>query len=99
MIFTYIKPLSVHFNLRSAVPKLYLNKTGRKINKMENKGTLLMQKWVEVQKSVLCLEHWRIEETYVGRKSEKEGIHVYIKLIYFVIQQKLTQHCKSTMVQ
>ena len=35
--------------------------------------------------------------TWVGRKSKKEGIYVYIWLIHFIVQQKLTQHYKATM--
>ena len=29
----------------------------------------------------------------------KEGIYVYVWLIHFVVQQKLTQHCKATIPQ
>ena len=28
-----------------------------------------------------------------GRRSKREGIHVYLWLIHFVVKQKLTQHC------
>ena len=35
----------------------------------------------------------------MGRKSKKEWIYVYVLLIHFAIQQKLTQHCKATIVQ
>ena len=35
--------------------------------------------------------------TCMGRKSNKEGIHVCIWLIHFTVQRKLTQHCKETM--
>ena len=34
----------------------------------------------------------------VGGRSEREGIYVYIQLIHFVVQQKLTQHCKATIL-
>ena len=34
--------------------------------------------------------------TYMGKESEKEWLYVYVKLIHFVVQQKLTQHCEST---
>ena len=34
-----------------------------------------------------------------GRKSKKEGIYVYIWLIHFAVQQKLTQNCKATISQ
>ena len=38
----------------------------------------------------------------VGRgwgRSKREGIYVYIGLIHFVVQQKLTQHCKAIIPQ
>ena len=35
----------------------------------------------------------------MGRKSKKEGIYVYIWLIHFAVQQKLTQQCKATTLQ
>ena len=28
-------------------------------------------------------------------KSKREGIYVYIWLIHFIVQQRLTQHCKA----
>ena len=34
----------------------------------------------------------------VGTISKKEGIYVYIELIYFAVQQKLT-HCKATVLK
>ena len=37
--------------------------------------------------------------TQIGGKSKKEGIYVYIWLIHFILQQKLTQHCKATILQ
>ena len=33
------------------------------------------------------------------RKSKKEGIYAYIELNHFAVQQKLTQHCKTTIPQ
>ena len=33
------------------------------------------------------------------RKSKNEEIYVYVQLIPFVIQQKLTQHCTATILQ
>ena len=30
---------------------------------------------------------------------DKEGIYVYVWLIHFAVQQKLTQHCKATKLQ
>ena len=36
---------------------------------------------------------------YQGKESKKEWIYVYVKLIHFAVQQKLTQHCKSTILQ
>ena len=32
------------------------------------------------------------------RKSKKERVYIYIYLIYFAVQQKLTKHCKPTML-
>ena len=29
----------------------------------------------------------------------REGIYVYIQLIHLIVQQKLTQHCKATILQ
>ena len=37
--------------------------------------------------------------TQMGSKSKKEGICVYIDLIHFAVEQKLTQHCKATILQ
>ena len=45
------------------------------------------------------LEGWDREG---GREMQEGGdmeIYVYIQLIYFVVQQKLTQHCKATILQ
>ena len=30
--------------------------------------------------------------TYMGKESKKEWIYVYVELIHFAVQQKLTQH-------
>ena len=35
----------------------------------------------------------------MGRKSKKEGIYVYILLIHFAVQKKLTQIYKATIPQ
>ena len=35
----------------------------------------------------------------VGGRCKREGIYVYIQLIHFIVQQKLTQHCKATLPQ
>ena len=37
--------------------------------------------------------------THMGRESEKEWICAYTKLNHFALQQKLSQHCKSTTFQ
>ena len=34
-----------------------------------------------------------------GGRSNREGIYGYVSLIYFVVQQKLTQHWKATRSQ
>ena len=36
---------------------------------------------------------------YMEKESKKEWIYVHIKLIHFAVQQKVTQHCKSTIRQ
>ena len=46
----------------------------------------------------LChLDVWDGDE--VGRRSKGEGIYVYLKLIHFAVQQKLTEHCKAITFQ
>ena len=35
----------------------------------------------------------------LGSGSRRAGIYMYIRLICFVVQQKLIQHCKATMSQ
>ena len=37
--------------------------------------------------------------TYMGKKSKKERLYVYVELIHSAVQQKITQHCKSTLLQ
>ena len=37
--------------------------------------------------------------TYVGKEFEKEWLCVYVYLIHFAVLQKLTQHCKSVVLQ
>ena len=34
-----------------------------------------------------------------GGMPKREGIYVYIRLIHFAVQQKITQHCKATIFQ
>ena len=34
-----------------------------------------------------------------GGRSKREEIYVYIQLIHFIVQQKLTQHCKAIIFQ
>ena len=34
----------------------------------------------------------------MGKETKKEWIYVYIQLIHFALQQKLIQHCKSTII-
>ena len=49
--------------------------------------------------SVLCddLDGW--DGGWVGGRSKREGIQVYIQLIHFIVQQKLTQHYKAIICQ
>ena len=35
----------------------------------------------------------------MGKESEKEWIYAYVKLNQFAVHLKLTQHCKSTLLQ
>ena len=35
----------------------------------------------------------------MGGKSKEEGFYVFMYLIHFAVQQKLTQHCKATILQ
>ena len=35
----------------------------------------------------------------MGKESEKEWMYVYVQLNYFAVHLKLTQHCKSTILQ
>ena len=35
----------------------------------------------------------------MGKESKEEWIYVYVKLIHFAVHLKLTQHCKSTILQ
>ena len=37
--------------------------------------------------------------TYMGTESRREWIYIYVWLIHFAVQQKLTQHCKATILQ
>ena len=48
--------------------------------------------------SLLCddLDGW---DGGGGGRSKREGIQVYIQLIHFIVQQKLTQHCKAILLQ
>ena len=34
-----------------------------------------------------------------GREAQMGGVYVYIQLICFLVQQKVTQHCKATILQ
>ena len=33
---------------------------------------------------------------YEGKESEREWMCVHVQMTHFVVQQKLSQHCKST---
>ena len=46
----------------------------------------------------LCdtLDGWGGE---VGGRFRREGVYVYMELSHLVVQQKLTQHCKSAILQ
>jgi len=36
---------------------------------------------------------------WVGRRFKREGINIYLKLIHFTVQQKLTQYCKAIILE
>ena len=42
---------------------------------------------------------WCSVVTWMGGKSTREGICVYIWLVHFAVQQELAQHCKATIPQ
>ena len=50
---------------------------------------------------MLCddLVGWDREGGREAQEGGDMGIYVYIQLIHFVIQQKLTQHCKAIILQ
>ena len=35
----------------------------------------------------------------MGGRSTREGVYVYIQLIHYIVQQKVTQHCKEILLQ
>ena len=35
----------------------------------------------------------------MGKEAKKEWIYAYVQLIHFAVYLKLTQHCKSTLLQ
>ena len=49
------------------------------------------------------MEHRELYSVLYGelnrRKSKKEGIYIYRELIYFTVQQELTQRYKATLLQ
>ena len=51
--------------------------------------------------SVLCvhLEGWDMEAGRETQEGGDMGIYVYVQLIQFVIQQKVTHHCKAIILQ
>ena len=50
---------------------------------------------------MLCddLEGWGREDGREAQEGGDMGTHVYIQLIRFVVQQKLTQHCEAIVLQ
>ena len=51
--------------------------------------------------SMLCddLEGWDGEGGREAQEGGDMGMYVHIELIHFVVQQKLTQHCKAIILQ
>ena len=35
----------------------------------------------------------------VGGRLKREGIHIYLQLIYIIVQLELTQHCKAIILE
>ena len=56
------------------------------------------EKWIS---SMLCddLEGWDREGGREAQEGGDMGMYVYIQLIHFVVQQKLTQHRKAIILQ
>ena len=48
--------------------------------------------------SFWCLDDLEGWDGGKGRRSQREGIYVHILLIHFVLQQKLTKHCKAVII-
>ena len=50
---------------------------------------------------MLCddLEGWDREDGREAQEGGDMGIYVYLELIHFVVQQKLTQYCKVIILQ
>ena len=50
---------------------------------------------------VLCdhLKGWNREGGRETQEGGDTGIYVYVELIHFIIQQKLTHHCKAIILQ
>ena len=39
------------------------------------------------------------DNLYMGKEPEREWMCVHVKLHHFVVQRKLSKHCKSTILQ
>ena len=50
---------------------------------------------------MLCddLEGWDKEGGREAQEGGDMGTYVYVQLIHFVVQQKLTHHCKAIIIQ
>ena len=55
-------------------------------------GKLLYSTESSVQCSVINQKHGMVG---VGGRCKREGLYVCLQLIHFIVQQKLTQHCKK----
>ena len=45
------------------------------------------------------IEGWDREGGREAQEGGDMGIYIYIQLIHFVVQQKLTEHCKAIILQ
>ena len=63
-------------------------------------GTMPLNLWYLMLS--LCGQHHDLDGRdggWVGERSKKEGIYVYIELVHFMVQQKLTRYCKAIILQ
>ena len=62
---------------------------------------ILYRKWITNENILSSTENSTscTVVTWMGRKSKREGMYAYVELTHFAVQRKLTEHCKTTMLQ